>query len=264
MKRIMLFIFVLGLMPLFASAQDEKLDEYSFETSPLQEANDAYFTLGGAYSGNFLLMKFDEANKYFNNILKNDPLKMNEEFEGNLYMHNLDFFIGTVVVPNLQVGVSISNGSKLIEKDFTQTEGNNTISATVAKEINVSRTALNLEYGIIAFKHFAILPSVGIGWGSYSLETNVYMKDYNWTDIQNTQNALSQKINQSFIYVNPQLSLEYAVWSFAALRVSAGYNANISNSWELNNKAELKGVPDKLNTDGVNFQVGLRIGLFNY
>ena len=49
---------------LLASAQDEDLDSFQFDSEPIQEESIPYFGLGVGYVGTFMYLNFDELNKH--------------------------------------------------------------------------------------------------------------------------------------------------------------------------------------------------------
>lgn len=135
----------------------------------------------------------------------------------------------------------------------------------------ITMNGFSLDYGYVPFKGFAILPGLNLGWGRYELESietplNVDWSDFDKIDITNTK---MNQIENSFMFVQPQISFEYAVTNFAMLRANVAYNVTFDNplvdkEWVLNKTTDIKNVPSKMNSNGVSFEIGIYLGLFNY
>lgn len=265
MKKISLILTMLTISIFSAFAQDEKLDEYSFETEPLKEETTPYFAVGGGYTGTFKLLNFDDINT---KLVSNYGM---DKMDGYLYMHGFDAFTGIVIVPNMRVGFSLNTGSKLVEKDITLTEGGADKQYTRSSELNIMTTAFSVDYGIVAFKNMAIVPSLQFGWGSIDLDNYQAPKSAaDWASIdKDNLNSYNHRISRSIMYVQPGVNFEYAVTGFLCARLSASYTIDFANPLskyeaKLNKTTEVKNLPDGFSAKGLNLQFGIFVGLFNY
>ncbi len=262
MKKILLLLMLmLGFINAFA--QDDDLDSYSFETEPLKSESTPYFAIGAGYNYSFLMMNYDEVNKY---VVDKLGLK---KFDGAIALSGVHGFTGLVVIPNTRLGFFGMSGSKLSEADVKSSSG--TKEGTRSSELTVSMNGFSLDYGYVPFKGFAILPGFNFGWGQYKLESVESPLVMDWSDFDkiDLSGTKMNRLENSFMFVQPQLNLEYAVTNFAMLRANVAYNLSFANplsdkDWLLNKNTEVKNVPSKMNSNGVSFQIGIYLGLFNY
>lgn len=239
-----------------AKAQDERLDSISFESEPLREETNPYFGVGGGYVGGFQFVNMDEINKAFNQQLKVD------DFSGPMYLQGVEGFTGIIVVQNLRVGFMGVSGSKLMEKQ-------DTVKRSI--ELSASMMGFTVNYGIVAVKSLAILPGMNLGWGTYGIEHYQTSGPKDWKDVNNPdfKNNYYEKFERSFMFAQPNLTIEYALTNFLVFRVSASYNLTFKNflkdkEFTYNKTAELTNAPSGVKADGLAVQIGLFGGLFNY
>lgn len=258
MKKILyLLVLFFGVSALFA--QDDDLDKFSFETEPLKSESSPYFAVGAGYQFTFMMINYDEVNKYIADKIGLDKLK------GVFTVSGVHGFTGLVVIPNTRLGFYGISGSKISEKNNSST---NTKTST---ELKIAMNAFSLDYGIVPFKGFAILPGFNFGWGNLTIETYETPESINWSDIDKivVGTAKMSRIENKFMLFQPQISFEYAVTNFAMLRANANYNITFDNpladkAWLFNKDAQIKNPPSKLNSNGLGIQIGIYLGLFNY
>jgi len=258
-KLFVLLLFLICTSNSNLFSQDDELDNFSFETEPLKSESTQYFAVGAGYNFNFLMMNYDEVNKYVVDKLRLD------KFKGVFTIHGVQGFTGLVVIPNTRLGFFGMTGSKEVSKE------NSELNTKMTSELIVSVNGFSLDYGIVPFKGFAILPGFNFGWGNYTLETIESPTKLDWGKIDkiNIDSAKMNRINNKFMFIQPQLSFEYAVTNFAMLRANVNYNLTFDNpladkSWTFNKEAEIKNPPSKLNSNGLGIQIGIYLGLFNY
>lgn len=256
-KLFLLVLLVIGTTNLFS--QDNELDNFSFETEPLKSESTPYFAVGAGYNFNFLMMNYDEVNKY---VVEKLGL---EKFKGVFTINGVHGFTGLVVIPNTRLGFFGMTGSKEVSKE------NVSLNTKMSSELIVSVNGFSLDYGLVPFKGFAILPGFNFGWGNYTLETIETPAKFDWSEIDkiNVGSAKMNRIENKFMFLQPQVSFEYAVTNFAMLRANVNYNLTFDNpladkSWTFNKEAEIKNPPSKLNANGLGIQIGIYLGLFNY
>ncbi len=257
-KALFLLLFALvATTRLFA--QDDELDNFSFETEPLKSESNPYFSVGAGYQLTFLSLNYDEINKYVADKLGLD------KFEGIFTLGGVHGFTGLVVIPNTRLGFYGISGSKFTEKENSSTNLKRTA------ELKVVINGFSIDYGIVPVKSLAVLPGLNFGWGNYTLETTETPTSIDWNDVDsiNVGSAKMNRIENKFMMVQPQLSVEYAVTNFAMIRANVHYNLTFDNplvdkKWTFNKDAELKNTPNKMNSNGLGLQIGLYLGLFNY
>ena len=238
-------IFVLSFLMvcnLFISnplkAQDERLDDFTFESEEMEDPKQPYFALSIGVTGNLLFTNYDELNNKFI-----APKNM-ELFEGPMF--TLGFNVFTALSPfvnNVRLGISYT------------------------RNLSMQMTGIHFDYAFVPFKSFAILPGIGINLGNMKFEEfNKISSPVSWNDIKSTEN---NQINYSFMAVEPQVNLEYALTGFLMLRAGVSYIASFDNplstyAWTINGNNELKDVPSNINPKGLNVKLGIFLGLFNY
>lgn len=240
------------------NAQDDDFEDFSFDTKPLRNEKNPYFAIGAGYQYSFLFLNYDDLNKYVQSIGLDD-------YDGIFYVGGIHGFTGLVVVPNLRLGFFGLSGSKITGKDIhafgLETEKR-------ASELTIEMNGFSLDYGIVQVKELAILPGVNFGWGRLEIESYQSKPTKNWDNIGLDDNKM-HRFENSFMFVQPQISIEYAVTNFAMLRLNAIYNLTFDNplsdkKWVYNNHTELAGMPSGINSKGFSAQIGLYLGLFNY
>lgn len=240
---------------------DKELAELGFENVEYKEEKGPYFGIGGGYTGTLLFPNYDDINSLF---AAPGPEGFGfEELDSYVYLNGGEGVIVSFLIPNLRLAFYGMGGGKTLEQTVTV----NQEELTRTMDYSIGLTALSFEYAIVPIKGFAIVPAAGIGYGSLMID--VYQgSDFNWGDISPgpSQSHWMQRVESSYFFVNPKLNIEIAVTEFFMIRLSAGYPLSFSPSWEYNRGAgdsELKDAPD-IKSDGLAFQFGLFLGLFNY
>lgn len=244
------FVFILGLALSFsAKAQDDRIDELDFEEIPIVEQRADYFSIGAGYLGDFRFINFDEINK------KLEEFSL-PGFSGNMYISGAHGFAGIGIIPNLRLGFMGISGSSNINQDDAQYKSGSNLFLDV--------TAFSIDYGIVLFSHFAVLPGVKVGWSSLRQEIYKSDKERDWANTNYSANNYFHTFEGSFFFAQPTLELEYALTPFIMARLSGGYSFSFSPSWDYNSYATLKNVPETINTSGLGLQFGIFVGLFNF
>ncbi len=246
-------LFFLGVMSAFA--QDDKLEELGFEEGTYEEEKPPYFAVGGGYIGTFQVMNFDQINLIAKNFGVSD-------FVGGIFCSGVGGIAPVLIVKNLRVTVSGYSGS--ITRDAK------TFDTTLKSDINLNMSvtssvnSFGLDYAFQPFKGLAVLPGASFGWGSLTIERAKTSGAVEYTT--GTAQAGTQSLNKlgaNYLFVHPNLNLEYAVTQFAMIRVSAGYMLSFMGDWEMNGIAKVNNVPKELNSNALTLQFGVFVGLFN-
>ena len=252
-KFFLSFLVLLFLLNNWTSiAQDDQLDDLSFESNTLNEESKPYFGVAGGYTGTFLFVNFDELNKHIKDM------GFSDEFKAPIYLNGGEGFIVTFFVPNLRVAILGKGGSALIEKSGA---GNPSI------EYSVGFTGIALDYALVPIKSLslAFIPGVAVGRGRLTIEAFQGEK-YDWKKFSLTNDSLNvlNRIETGFWFFEPKLNIEWAITDFFMLRLGAGYSLWAGQEWYYNRNAKLENVPPGINANGLTLQVGAFVGLFNY
>lgn len=257
MKRLLFITMAFAfLIPFTSFAQDERLDEYSFETAPIQEEESPYFALGLGYTGSLQFPKLDLINTTIKDRFGLD------KFNSVVWYNSVEGFTSLVFIPNMRLGFLGSGGGIKSQKKDTVTGFTKTV------EFETGLTGIALDYSFVPFKNFAVTAGSELGWGELRLLAYQTDGDARWTDDMTPStdaNNYYKRGSRSILYARPRINAEFALTSVILLRLGAGYTyAFGSPTWEFNNLTALKGVPKEINFNGPSLQIGLFFELFNY
>lgn len=241
-------------------AQETNIDDFNYEVEEVKTESQSYFSIGAAYTANFNFINFDNVN------LINKKFGF-EEFKSPLFANGFEIKTGTVLFKNFNVGFFSYSG--LIQK-FSDTS----INATNFKRTsNFSAENLGFlfEYSFVPFKSLAISPGVQVGFGKISLEYSQSPEKVNYNDLQAQplNNTFFNSFEKSFLNIEPKLSIEYAVTTFLMFRVTTSYNFCVDNpisggDWKYNGISQIANMPEKINLQNFNLQLGIFVGLMNF
>ncbi|MBM2813837.1 MAG: hypothetical protein HW421_599 [Ignavibacteria bacterium] len=254
--KILLIAFFIIFLKSQLSSQDNMLDSLNFEPATEPTHTKQYFGIGIGYTGSFLFSDFKKLN---DDIVKKFGL---DDLKSPVFLSGIEGFIVTFKIPNLRIGLSGKGGSALSEKTMN-------IAGTDYKrsvEYKLFLSGLSFEYVFMPFNSVAIIPGFGGGIASLSVEAYQGNKKA-WTEINETINEnFLNRAEISYWYLQPSVSIEWAVTDYMVLRGNAGYSISLLNTsnWKYNRNAELSGVPPEINSNGLTAQVGIFFGLFNF
>ncbi|MCX7909783.1 MAG: hypothetical protein N2560_09775 [Ignavibacteria bacterium] len=246
MKKFFVILF-LFFFPFFFVLTQDNLDNVQFEESNVQIEKPPYFGLGGGYVGNFLFIKLDE----INNLCKSIGI---DEIKSPMFISGAQGFTAIGLVPNLRVGFSGYSGIKKSEKQ----ENFN----TKGMKFEIEFTSFAIDYGIVLFKSFAILPGVNFGWSKITLNKYLINK-FDWNDLK-SNNYSSNIVEGKFWFVQPGVNVEFAATPFLMLRLGVAYPFPFGAEWKLNDVVEVTSVPNEIKPQGFVLNFGIFVGLFNY
>ena len=253
MKKLSLLFVSLTMLFVNLVAQDDKIESLQFEETPIVEERPPYFGIGAGYVGTFIFADYSQINSLFKTNNFGLP-----EFKNPIYMSGAHGFTGIGIIPNIRVGFFGSSGTASV----TNNVGDTLKGATYS----VSFGGFSVNYGIVLFKSFALVPGVNLGWSSATLEIYKTSSNYDWTKIDNNidQNAYNKRAEGTFWFAQPHLDIEYVLTPFLMVRANVGYSASFSPTWKYHKEASLSNVPSGINTSGLTAQFGILVGLFNF
>lgn len=259
--NVLALLFVLTFAAGNIYAQDEDIDGYSFETENLQTEEPVYFAIGGGYAANFFFNDPAPINNIFSegNALTGYGFP---EFEKPIVMHGASAIISTYYIPNTRIGFFSLGGSQT--QSYKMTED----SKTFDMDMKYSQSIIggSIDYGFILMKSLVLLPGVGFGHGSMSIEATKTNPNYAWADFDNTNgDNFIKRAETGYWFIQPQINLEYAVTNVLCFRLNANYMLPFGQKdWKFNNSQELASPLDDIEGKGFSVQLGLMVGLFNY
>lgn len=230
-----------------ASAQDDKLNQFSFEDVPTEDVRPPYFAVAGGFTTTWLFTNLTDLNGFTNGIVGGN-------YTSPLLMFGGEGFAAIGFIPNLRVGIMGATSFNLLQNE----------AKTRRTEFTLSLTGIGIDYAITPVKGFSIIPGVVGGLGVSNIEITQTSGSQAFTQIT-TPSATNymRRLRSNFTYVQPRLNIEYAFTSFSMLRVNAGYNLSFMGDWQADNAAPVTGVPAGINATGLSIQAGLFVGLFN-
>jgi hypothetical protein len=235
----------------FTAAQDNRLDELSFDEEPLPEETVAYSSIG--IGPVFSLFTPD-----MSDLNRRATLLGLDEMSSPFFLAGAEFFTAIGVFPNFRLGFSWQSGSVGSKKDFVSTGG----GLTKSLEYSVSIRSLHIDYAIVPAAKLAIIPGVGFAWGYSTITSSTVSGSYDWAS--DTSLTSQVFLEQSSLSILPRLSVEYSVTPFLNLRAQAGYAVPFSTSdWTANTNGTALNVPTSISVQGLSAQIGIFVGLFN-
>lgn len=263
LSKFALILILIIFLSNSAFSQDDELDSFSFEEQELQEESIPYFAIGGGFNLTFVQLNLDDLNSHISEV----GFDL-DDLNATLISYGGEIFIGVVFVPNLRTGFYWTNGSSSSSKTLTTNLEGNNLEVERTMDLNLTQSGISFEYALRPFRgvSFAILPGVSLGWGLMTIDSYQSTDNISWEDIDANANATNyfDRVESSFYFSKFNLQLEYAFTTFFQLRAGAAYNLSFNYDWQYNNTISIDNVPDGINANGLQFQVGLHVGLFNY
>jgi hypothetical protein len=255
MKKLnkILFLILIIICTGLVYAQDNRLDSTHFEEAPVITEKPVYFGIGLGYVGTFIFPSYTDINKI------NEKFPGLPQFSGPVFLSGAHGFTGIGVIPNLRVGFFGYSGSSSVTKQNPDT-------STLGSNISLSLTGISIDYGMVLFKSFAILPGLNLGWSNVTLDYYQVKSNIDWNNFTNgtLQSSYLNRAEGSFWFVQPHIDIEYALKPFLMIRGNISYGLSFSSSWKYNTNATLNNVPSGINSSGLSLQIGIFIGLFNF
>lgn len=267
-------LFLIAIFSISIFAQDDRLDELPFDDEPLQKESKTYFAIAGGYTFNVGLVNVDEVNGLFNSLLGTDDINSTvfDEISSPIIMHGGGGFTGIPFWKNVRVGFEAWAGnSQTNEVTNTKEVGSTQIVTNSLGEMNIAITALHADYGFVIADNFALLAGLKFGWSRMNLIYSINEPVYNWDNLGANSLTMTE-LEKSWLFVAPQVSIEWAATEFLMFQLNASYQLNFDNplldeldrGWKINRTASLNNVPDELNLNNLNIRLGIYLGLFNF
>lgn len=258
MRKFAFFVFITLFTATFLSlAQDDKLEEYKFETEDAQPETSSYFSVAGGYTVTFNMIKLDDLNNLATKTFYMPELKT------PIITSGFEISTGAIIVKNLNVGYFNFTGNTTSSMD--------TANLSRSFDYKIDGSGFIIDYGFVPFKSFAVLPGLQVGFVKSTINISQSQKNVDWNKIGPNQltDNYSHTFEKAFINLEPRVSVEYAVTNFLMFRANISYAMSMNNpfssaDWQYNNNAATLNVPDKINQSGLKFQLGLFVGLMNF
>ena len=231
-------------------AQDDRLDELTFEETVIQEEKVPYFGVGGG----FVVSLFTPELKDVNAQLSTAGLS---ELTTPLTMTGAIGVATIGILPNIRISIANLGGSiSTAEKEFTVNQQQYLRSASLS----------NALY---------LIPGISGGWGTMEITTTQYAKGVETSNSTiggspNDVNVFNHSLRNNYFMVNPGLSVEFAPALLGSdkpriitVRAHAGYALSFMGDWKENGKTIVNNVSSGIEASGLAFQLGFMIGLFN-
>ncbi len=258
-KKIMLLISaILSLSIVQLKSQDDDLKNLGFEEETYIEESLPYFGIGGGFTVSLIIYNFDETNKLFLNYGFG-----NSALSGPTWLYGGEGYLVTFWPKNVRIRIFGLGGSQSTSFDTLLSN----VNLTRDCEFSVSLTGLSFDYAIVPFYRFAIIPGLAFGWGNMKADIS-QGKTFSWENFNSSIDSLYffNRAEANFLYLQPNLSIEYAITDFLMFRLNAGYTLSLisKDAWTYNKSSKLQNVPDGINANGFSVQLGIFAGLFNF
>ncbi|MFM6955124.1 MAG: hypothetical protein ACKOX1_01070 [Ignavibacteria bacterium] len=268
MKTFRNTIFVLALLfTCIASlkAQDDRLDELTFEETVIQEEKVPYFGVGGGFVVSLFTPELQDVNAQLTAAGLGElstPLTMT----GALGVATIG------ILPNVRISIANLGGSiGTSEKEFTINQLQYVRSASLSN----AYTGFGFDYALSLAKSLYLIPGISGGWGTMEITTTQYAKGIETSNNSiggspSDVNVFNHSLSNDYFMINPGLSIEFAPALLGSdkprivtVRAHAGYAMSFMGDWKENGKTIVNNVPSGIEASGLAFQLGFMIGLFN-
>lgn len=183
--------------------------------------------------------------------------------DGSLYMSGIQGYAYILVVPNLRVGGLGAGGS--MESSSLEIASNTRRDV----KLSVSMGGVTIDYVIPVVPRVDITVGTMLGGGSMKLRmtrdngTGKIWGDL-WGELGGSAPAseYSRTLEGSFFLYQPSVTVEVALTRWLGLRVGGSYLGAAGNSWTLDDKYDIYGVPDEIRPKGFVLTTGLYLGTF--
>ncbi len=259
MRGVVVAIVMGALLWTAARAQDEAIEDFSFEDLPEAEVGSFYEVLGVGVIGT---AQFLDVTAVQDLVAQLFP-KTQPTFDAPLYCTGVyvmeSFFPGA----KFRFGFLYASGSKTIEG--TELLALDSVAVKRRLSYAVSYNALTVDYAVVPVPRLALVGGVQLGWGSVQLEAaqSTMQRDFQ-QEFQFERNATNRMTSLSALhfFAAPQLAVEWSPAPTALLRVAGTYHFSWVGKWKVDNIQAIENVPETLHSGGPGLQIGLFIGLF--
>lgn len=245
MKKISLVIISILFITASIFAQDSKYF-------------DAPFGGGGGFTPGFIFPNLDP----LNGIVPSDFPRLNSKA---IFTTGGAGFIYIGLIKFLRIGGSGFGGST---SEMIQSSTDN-----FNREVrySVGGGGLTIEYTLPFVRTFGISVGALIGGGSIKAEIYKNKGAFFWNDLtgefgssSGRSENISRTISGSYWLISPMINVDIPVYRFVSIRVGAGYQVSLGESWSIENDQELQGVPSDFNGKSYFIQTGIFLGFFAF
>ena len=246
-------------------AQDDRLDELTFEETVIQEEKVPYFGVGGG----FMISLFSPNLSDVNSQITSAGFS---EFSTPITMNGAMGVATIGIIPNVRISITNLGGSAATpDKTFNVNNKDYNRSVTLSNAF----TGFGFDYAFSLAKSLYLLPGISGGWGTMEIVTSQYAQGVNTLNnvIGGTpadENVFNHSLTNDYFMINPGLSVEFAPAllgndkpRIVTVRAHASYAISFMGDWEENGKTIVNNVSSGINASGLAFQIGFMIGLFN-
>jgi len=256
-------MLIIGMTTL--KAQDDRLDELTFEETVIQEEKVPYFGVGGGFVVSLFSPDLNDVNTQLSAAGLSElstPLTMT----GALGVATIG------ILPNVRISIANLGGSiSTSEKEFIVNQQQYVRSASLSN----AYTGFGFDYAFSLAKSLYLIPGVSGGWGTMEINTTQYAKGIETSNnaiggSPSDVNVFNHSLRNEYFMVNPGLSVEFAPALLGSdkprivtVRAHAGYALSFMGDWKENGKSIVNNVPSSIEASGLAIQLGFMIGLFN-
>jgi hypothetical protein len=254
--------FLLALVVVCAAstvwAQDDRLDEITFDEVQLADESSPYFAVGVGFTANIMTPDLAGVNGHAGHFGL-------PAMSGPMIVTGADIFTAIAVVPNVRAGFYWLGGGL----ETSVSVPNTTPSITRTMAYNFVMRGVYLDYAFVPTKGLAILPGVAAGWGSQTMEIYQGAANRAWGEYMGPNDLLPsgdgyQHLDRSTLHIAPRLNVEYALTPFLNIRAAASYQMQVSAAdWMASKTSVVTGVSDGINMNAFSASIGVFVGLFN-
>ncbi|MFM8840218.1 MAG: hypothetical protein ACKOFB_03865 [bacterium] len=246
-------------------AQDDRLDELTFEETVIQEEKVPYFGVGGGFMVSLFSPNLSDVNTQLTNVGFSElstPITMT----GALGVATIG------IVPNVRISITNLGGSASTpEKTFVANNKNYFRSVTLSN----AYTGFGFDYAFSLAKSLYLLPGITGGWGTMDIVTSQYAEGSSTSNnsiggFPSDANVFNHSLSNDYFMINPGISVEFAPAllgndkpRIVTVRAHAGYALSFMGDWKENGSTIVNNVPSGIEASGLAFQLGFMIGLFN-
>lgn len=173
------------------------------------------------------------------------------------------FYIG--LVKFLRIGGSGFGGST---SELVQSSTDNFRREVI---YSIGGGGLTIEYTLPFVRSFGISIGTAIGGGNIQAEIYKNKGEFSWNDLtgefgnsQTQTENISRTISGSYWLISPMINFDIPLYRFVSLRVGAGYQLSLGESWTIENDQTLKNVPSDFNGNSYFIQTGIFLGFFAF
>ncbi len=257
--RIVAPLLIAFLIALPLSAQDDQLDDLNFDEVELPEEDVPYFAIGLGPVLNIAFPSLDVLN------VRAEGLKI-PELTTPVIQWGGEIFTAIGFIDNVRLGFSwVSGSAASLSETMELAPG---VQGNRGMEYELSSQTIHIDYALVPAKGLAIIPGLGLAFGSQNIVTYQAVTDREWSEYEDEVINVSpdsfNELDRSTLNLLPRLNIEYAFTPFIAIRGQVAYTWQFSASdWKSNRETTVSGVPSDLSMNAFSTQIGLFVGLFN-